>query len=94
MHAIPLTLVVLYNSQKLDMFEGIQKAAIILSILNVTEVFVEWKLIQIYENLGINIERKSQVTSKSRCRDTIIVAVIGGIFTVAAIITGMYVLNE
>lgn len=59
LHTIPLTIVVCYNSYKLDMYEGINKAAIILSCLNAVEVFIEWIMIQVYENFGINLERKS-----------------------------------
>jgi len=45
LHTIPLTMIVGYNSYKLDMYEGIQMAALIFSGINILEVFIEYSMI-------------------------------------------------
>jgi len=58
LHTLPLALVIGYNSYLLNMFEGIQKVAMILAFLNLAEVLLEWGMIQCFENSGVNLERK------------------------------------
>jgi len=94
LHTVPLTLLVFYNNYVLNKFFDLDLACMIVSALNLLELFLETCLYQFFLNKNVDLERRFKATSKGRMKDMSRICCIGASFGVMFVYIGLYAFDK